>query len=543
MNGNEMDEHWHDTASMADEIEESDNAVTTDELYFFDSFEGEADYVAINQYQNYLHPNDFSEITAPSTENWADADNTQLRTRFSINKARAANWKLAIEESERVAQQLLLIFNVEDEDEITFQMLLDLILGPSSKVAIVLMAELELEKKEYLEFMITYCIQAAYRVSSTQVYSDYSILRHGVSMGEKRYNELWKMIAHKSERSGLEIGTGRRGLCLWQKLEGAVNEQLRDVSIANHRGNVAIALDDDKVWYNMSKKHIRDTFGLKITRHVKDNRIGMILHTAVSCGLNIPLSCCFERVRDTTQTCYQRIFQFLFGGHGKVDLRNVNVHSDRGYSLPSVVFDFLIANGANVVVTVKRYMVCWPFTFNQKNMSSHDKRTLIDSLGAPTLYIKHALVGSGTKRVAAAAFRNGSGAVSTAASSMHSGFEWEGITEQEGCSFTRDYDKDPTALRSKFFQQINDKLAEDYMEDEDSDDKHMREEILEDQIDPLTVYQGAYLLLVHNDVSYYTHDATLVISRLCLTQILSSTCSYIRLALFSKVFFDICANI
>lgn len=49
---------------------------------------------------------------------------------------------------------------------------------------------------------------------------------------------------------------------LWHKLEGAVNEQLLDVSIAGQRGNFAIALDDDKVWYNMSKKHIRDTFGL-----------------------------------------------------------------------------------------------------------------------------------------------------------------------------------------------------------------------------------------------------------------------------------------
>ena len=163
-----------------------------------------------------MHPNDFSEITAPSTENWADTDNTQLRTRFSINKARDANWKLAIEESERVAQQLQLIFNVEDEDEITFQMLLNLMLGPSSKVAKVLMTKLEAEKKEYLEFMITYwCSQAAHRVSSTQVYFNCSnLIRHRVSMHVKRYNGLWKMIAHKSEWHGLEIGTGRRGLCL-----------------------------------------------------------------------------------------------------------------------------------------------------------------------------------------------------------------------------------------------------------------------------------------------------------------------------------------
>ena len=56
-------------------------------------------------------------------------------------------------------------------------------------------------------------------------------------------------------------------------------------------------------------------------------------------------------------------------------------------------------------------------------MSSHDKRTLIDSAGAATLYIKHALFDSGTKQVTATAFRNGSGAVPTATSSVHSRFK------------------------------------------------------------------------------------------------------------------------
>jgi hypothetical protein len=42
-----------------------------------------------------------------------------------------------------------------------------------------------------------------------------------------------------------------------------------------------LALDDDKVWYNTTVRWMPGTFRIKITRHVKDNCIGMILHTAV----------------------------------------------------------------------------------------------------------------------------------------------------------------------------------------------------------------------------------------------------------------------
>ena len=90
-----------------------------------------------------------------------------------------------------------------------------------------------------------------------------------------------------------------------------------------------------------------------------------------------------------------------------------------------VIFEFLIANGANVVVTGKRYMVLVLAIYNQKYMSSHDNITLMDSAGAAILYIKHALVGSGIKRVAVVAFRNELGTVSTASSSMHSRIQWE----------------------------------------------------------------------------------------------------------------------
>ena len=44
----------------------------------------------------------------------------------------------------------------------------------------------------------------------------------------------------------------------------------------------------------------------------------------------------------------------MFGVDGGFDLININVHSDKGYSLPSVMFDSLIASGANMLFAQQR---------------------------------------------------------------------------------------------------------------------------------------------------------------------------------------------
>jgi hypothetical protein len=54
----------------------------------------------------------------------------------------------------------------------------------------------------------------------------------------------------------------------------------------------------------------------------------------------------------------------------------------------------------------------WPFTYEQK-LSASDKRTYIDSAGAPTLFLK-VYENNLNKRIYATAFRNGTGGVVTA---------------------------------------------------------------------------------------------------------------------------------
>jgi hypothetical protein len=464
------------------------------DLYCNDCFDNVFESTEFHQLIKYMHQNDIVEITSPPTENWATADPCRLRTRFDINTSLERNWEMARDEVREVKSRVLDILAKDNATDVTTKMIVLHFIGPTSNVGKVIKDAANLDDEQYTRFMNAFFIQSAYRISSTQLFASYSLLKEHALISEQEYERIWKVIAYKNQKLGCEIGICRRSESLWETLEFTVNRELMNVSIAERKGKMLIALDDeDKVWYNTIIRWISDTFGIKITRHVKDNRIGMILHTAVSSGLNIPVGCTFERVKESTKECYKRMFGQMFGSYGGIDLRNVNVHSDRGYNLPSIVFDFLVANGANVVGTTKQMSQCWPFTFNQKIKQS-DKRTHIDPKGAPTLYMKQATIGPG-KKVWSAAFRNGSEAVSTAVSSLHSGFQWEGNTLNH--SLVLKYKANPWTLRDMFFASCGQDVGIDLCaNDQDDEDVDLVEYYLSQKIDPVTLSQGKNVLKI-----------------------------------------------
>ena len=188
------------------------------------------------------------------------------------------------------------------------------------------------------------------------------------------------------------MSTNCRQNPLWESFESIVNDFLVSISITGRKGKISVALDDDKIWMNLRNSSKVDLFNLKYCKHVKDNRTGLIAHTAVSSGANIPLGICFERRMDNTENCFRRLLDRMFGQNGSTNLRNVYVHSDRGYLLPSLVFKYLLQFGADVLGTVKR-AAGWPFTYNQ-NLKESDKRTLLSKKGASTLFLKWCQAGA-----------------------------------------------------------------------------------------------------------------------------------------------------
>ena len=436
----------------------------------------------------YLSENELAQLLAPSSETWKDFLPNNNEAIVTIDSSREIQWRLAKEEIEHVRRKMKELISVEDEDDVSFQQIVLFVIGTDSKAGCFLLEELELDTTSYLEFISTYCTQAAYRASFTQLYHESSLLKEHIKMSEDDYIKVWRKMAEKKRMTTVQMTrTSRREAPLWETLERIVNENPRVISISGRENRIPVALDDDKIWMDISNAGSTDLFNLKYTTHVKPNRKGIVAPTAVSTCLNIPLGIVFEKTKDSTLECFKRCLNFLFSQHGETDLRNVSIHSDRGYMIPNLVFEFLLSSGAEVVGTVKRMAQCWLFTYDQV-LKETDGRTLIDGKGAPTLYLKFCKAGH--KYLFASAFRNGSGKVATAISTMHTQHHWEGVALKP--SELVKYKNDETSLVSNFFSRVsaldNDERAEG------EDEKEVLNELLSTKIDPYTLRQGKYLV-------------------------------------------------
>lgn len=405
-------------------------------------------------------------LSLSQSEQWKDYSAHDYPPTLTIEAAKATQWKLAQDELKAVLKNVTKLLAKNSPDEVTNEMILMLCLGPESGLGKLLINELNLTPETFLKFMSTLSAQAAYRVSSTALYESHSLLKDKMPMMEGEFNAIWRAIATKKKERSNEIRTARGQTPLWELLESTVNSLLKSVSITGRKGKISIALDDDKIWFAMNRILGNDLFNIKYTTHVKPNRKGIVAHTAVSTSLNIPLGIVFERTKDSTLACFRRLLDTLFSSDGTTDLRNVTLHSDRGYMVPSIVIDYLLANGAEVCGTVKRMAQCWPFTYNQV-LKENDSRTLVDVQGAPTLFLKYCTVGH--RHLFMSAFRNGSKSVACAVSSLHKNHHWEGVALVD--SEVQEYKKDKRSLAKNFFEQVD--LGADDDDDRLLDDSRM----------------------------------------------------------------------
>ena len=433
-------------------------------------------------------------FSAPPTQKWRDLSSDSHPAVFKMDDSKDIQWKLAKKEIEHVKYRTRKLLSKSENEIVTPEEIAMHSLGPESPSGKYMMLELELDEKVYLQFMITFLIQAAYRVSTTELFRRDSLLVDQVPMDHEHYVSIWEKISTLREVPQSYIRTTRSSPPLWERLETITNEVLSAVSITDRIGKVSIALDDDKIWFASRATKTKDLFNLKFTTHVKANRKGIVAHTAVSTGALIPLAIVFERTKDSCLDCMKKVLDFMFGHAGEADLRNVSIHSDRGYMYPDMVFGYLLSQGAEVVGTCQRMAQCWPFTFKQKR-KEHDKRTHIDVNGAPTLFLKYCK--AGTKHVFASAFRNGTQGVATAVSTLHRSHEWEGVVLKPPEHFA--YKADPTSLREKFFQQV---MLKELCRDDNFSATPLLQRHLDEKIEPITLRQGKlYIYIIENRTS------------------------------------------
>ena len=427
--------------------------------------------------------------TLPDVEKWKDLLPQDNATHITFDDSKRKQWKLARAEINHCKKRWGELLNPESNvgsaiDGVSNEDIVSYCLGANSKVGTYLQEQLCISSDCYLRFIHTFCLQAAHSITCTQLYDEKSLLKEHTLMRREEYTKVWDTISTKRKLKKGIMSTSRRTSPLWEGMEQIINQLCRFVSIDNREGRISIALDDDKIWLNTRKSATVDLFKLKFCAHVRANRKGIVAHTAVSTGAMVPLGISFEKTNDSSGTCFKRLLNFLFDYGGGVNLRNVTVHSDRGYLVPAIVFDYLLSCGAEVLGTTKRLAKCWPFTYNQQ-LPESDKRTLLDTKGAPTLFLKY--YGDGDKKLFASAFRNGTSKIATAISSIHDHHEWEGIVLDP--SELRAYEQDKNSLLENFFQRVDiDIESGDQAETED--EKAELDYILNQVIEPVTLRQG-----------------------------------------------------
>ena len=203
----------------------------------------------------YLSDHDYRMlISLPVADKWTDISSSDSPVYFDIDKAKEDQWLIAKKEINYMKKSATKLFAREKEDGSRHDLrTADIImgsLGPDSSAGKFIQEQLDLDACTYLKWISTFCLQAAYRVSSTELFNNASLLRSHVPFNQiGEYTAIWKQLSKLQELPTHEIRDSRQAEAPWKELETIVNNLLRQVSIEGRKGKISIALDDDKIWF------------------------------------------------------------------------------------------------------------------------------------------------------------------------------------------------------------------------------------------------------------------------------------------------------
>eukprot|EP00978_Attheya_sp_CCMP212_P013521 scaffold33970_cov58-Attheya_sp.AAC.1 len=163
------------------------------------------------------------------------------------------------------------------------------------------------------------------------------------------YTHLWTQIETASLPSNSDAHSHVAGQTFWAALEEALNTDIRTKILPSFLADEGtesyrIIFDDDKMHFNLGRG--KAPACLKMSRHIRDNRIGPVCHEAVLSASGILVGCAFEKVGDKTKSCTTRII--------------------REQMNKEMLFETFLPSGAEVLGTKQRTKD-FPFVYGTKN--------------------------------------------------------------------------------------------------------------------------------------------------------------------------------
>ena len=359
---------------------------------------------------------------------WRTVAPTLQNTFLTINQAETDAWRIAKTEIDMVQARILVMCHKHRINDVNDDDLIDIFFGPQGVFTDLLTTHLQLEKKEFDAFMARFCLISIMRHDNTNVTKLLRVLDVNISglMSEKKFNEIYKLMSNATFLGDGRSST-RRPACLWEKLQPKLNKVLHDLLVTGRDGSIGTVIDDDKVWCGNSGRNAEDRRNIKYSVHVRDNRRGFNIHAFSTFFTFFPLHVMVEREGDSSITSLKRGLQSLFGctDHGmQMADSNFFVGGDRGYLGGGPAVRIVCKSGGDICGTTKRGKDT-PFTTGSL-LDSNDSRILLETSGAPCLYVSQSTIEG--KRITATAFRTGTGTVCNAISSKHHGHWWDAQT-------------------------------------------------------------------------------------------------------------------
>eukprot|EP00986_Skeletonema_menzelii_P000918 scaffold258_cov80-Skeletonema_menzelii.AAC.1 len=241
--------------------------------------------------------------------------------------------------------------------------------GAQSRFVQTMARRLKKEPRDIHKFLATVYFSAELGLPTKRL-EQHPNIKFDEYMDTEALNSFWRDIAN--------IGKGGvEPTYLWQDVEESLNKDCRDLFLAVGRNNykLRIALDDDKVHFQFSSLSVINDrnylCGLSPQQHVKANRRGFTIDSAVSAATGFPL--CFRARREGFSSAknYEAMLRYMFqykfsvAGAAMVALNNIIFCSDRGYWQVGIIL-FILQYGGSVFGTLMRNN--WvPFTYDQKH--------------------------------------------------------------------------------------------------------------------------------------------------------------------------------
>jgi hypothetical protein len=308
----------------------------------------------------------------PTSSQWKDSAGPEANNvSATIDGGRKIMWQQAITEINFVRQKVKAALG---DKEPTIKNLWDLIFGPKSKIGRLLEEKLLMKIED----------------SKTKLFDKNSLVNLDGLANEQTYQLFWNLLSRLGckDQGNRTCNHGFRPL--WVDMQSAFNDTCRELFIEGFDEYMRITIDDDKMHYQAENT---DTQGLKRTQHVRDNRKGFVVHMACYTASGLPIGIEWERsVDDSTTAATECLIHAqlspINGQNGPPMLPNTEFAMDRGYCLPSLLYDFLLPSGADFLGSIKRRPM-FPFTYDQK-VAAEDKRQVLDAKGFKAIFLKKA---------------------------------------------------------------------------------------------------------------------------------------------------------